>query len=269
MINIHFIKHFIKHYWSATRIDVLHSPFIFDLYNACIKTKKMQSDFIAIETLRTQLKNDTRKITQKDLGAGSNISNSKQKAIKKFASQHAKPARIAQIIYRLTEHYRYKKIIELGTSLGISACYEASALKKNFNANEIQFTTIEGADEIANIAAENFRTLDLEKYITQRIGNFDMVLPELLNNYTNIDMAFIDGNHRYEPTMNYFKLFLSKTQNESLLIFDDIYWSPGMTRAWEEIKQHPQVRVTVDLFFIGLVFFRKEQVKEHFKLRVW
>ncbi len=269
MINIHFIKHFIKHYWSATRIDVLHSPFIFDLYNICIKPKKTNADFIAIENLRVQLKNDNRIITQKDLGAGSNISNTKQKTIKQFATQHAKSKRLAQIIYRLIEHYRFKNIIELGTSLGMSACYEAAALKKNFNAPEIQFTTIEGAEEIAQVASENFKQLNLEKYITQHTGNFDDVLPEILKNYQQIDMAFVDGNHRYEPTIKYFHQFISKTHNESMLIFDDIYWSEEMTKAWEEIKQHPQVKVTVDLFFIGLVFFRKEQVKEHFILRVF
>jgi len=269
MINFHFIKHFIKHYWSATRIDVLHSPFIFDLYNVCIKPKNSTIDFVAIEKLRAQLKKDYTKITQKDLGAGSNFSDAKQKTIKQFASQQASSPRICQIIFRLVKHYQFKNMIELGTSLGMSSCYQAAALKCNFPANEIQFSTIEGDEEIAKIAAKNFNDLHLKEYITQYIGNFDSELQEVLKNYSQIDMAFVDGNHRYESKINYFEKLLPKTHNQSLLIFDDIYWSKEMTNAWEKIKQHPQVTVTVDLFFIGLVFFRKEQVREHFKLRVW
>jgi predicted O-methyltransferase YrrM len=268
MINIHFCLNFIKHYWSATRIDVLHSPFVFDLYNSCVKPKNSNADLDSIEKLRSMLKEDQRIINQLDLGAGAQSSSLKQKSIAQFATQHAKPARIAQIMYRLVKHSRYKHIVELGTSLGISSCYLASAVKSAFAAAESHITTIEGAPEIAAIASENSKQLGLDNYIQQRIGNFDDVLPDILKSYQEIDMAFIDGNHRYQPTVDYFHQFLPYMRNDSMIIFDDIYWSKGMTQAWEEIKQHPRVTVTVDLFFIGLVFFRKEQVKEHFKLRV-
>jgi hypothetical protein len=41
-----------------------------------------------------------------------------------------------------------------------------------------------------------------------------------------------------------------------------------MEKAWEEIKQHPHVTLTIDLFFIGLVFVRQAQKeKEHFVIR--
>lgn len=269
MINYHFCKHFIKHYWSATRIDVLHSPFVFDLYNSCIKKKKINDDFIAIEKLRNELNNNHQIIFQNDLGAGAEKSIIKKNTISHFSKHHAKPHRIAQIIYHLIEHNNYKNIIELGTSLGISSSYIASALRKKFNLTEINFTTIEGADEIAKCANENFKKLHLNKFIKLCVGNFDSALPELLRSYQTIDMAFIDGNHRYQPTMNYFNQLLSKKHNDTLLIFDDIYWSKEMTKAWEEIKNHSSVTVTVNLFFIGLVFFRKEQTKEHFKLRLY
>ncbi|MFI5221304.1 MAG: O-methyltransferase [Bacteroidia bacterium] len=267
MINRHFCRNFISHYFVATPVDVLHSPFIFGLYNSCIRPKKSNEDFVQIEKIRKKLKADHRVITQQDLGAGKFPL--KKNTVSFFAKHHAKPARIAQIIYRLMDHYRCRDIVELGTSLGISACYEASAMKKNFKPQEINFTTIEGAEELEAIASENFRLLQLEEYISQRNGNFDTELPEVLKNYSKVDMAFIDGNHRYEPTLNYFNQFLSKIHNDSMLLFDDIYWSPGMTKAWEEIKLNPQVTVTVDLFFLGLVFFRKEQAKENFRLRVF
>ena len=63
-------------------------------------------------------------------------------------------------------------------------------------------------------------------------------------------------------------MLLPKTHNDSIFIFDDINWSKGMQEAWNKIKAHPQVSVSIDTFFWGMVFFRKEQVKEHFKIRV-
>jgi hypothetical protein len=112
------------------------------------------------------------------------------------------------------------------------------------------------------IVFDDFAKIDL------RVGNFNNLLPAVLNELTQVDLAFIDGNHTYEATINYFNLLLQKTHYNSVLIFDDIYWSKGMTKAWEEIKHHPKVTVTVDLFYIGLVYFRTQQAEEHFKLRV-
>jgi predicted O-methyltransferase YrrM len=80
--------------------------------------------------------------------------------------------------------------------------------------------------------------------------------------------VFVDGNHQKEATLRYFKLCLPKVHENSLLIFDDIYWSRGMKEAWNEIKAHPEVTVTVDLFWIGLVYFRKGQVKEDFVIKL-
>ena len=40
-----------------------------------------------------------------------------------------------------------------------------------------------------------------------------------------------------------------------------------MEAAWEEVKKHPRVTVTIDLYDMGLVFFRQEQTPQHFRLR--
>lgn len=263
MINLHFVLHFIKHYWSATRIDVLHSPFIFNLYNSCIARQAEPAELKPVETLRKRVLHDPTLLTQHDLGAGGIKNGVHKKTLGFFARTHAKPKRIACIIYCLVKEYGYKNCIELGTSLGFTSMYIAKALPANG-----RLTTIEGAPELAAVAQKHFNALSLQNKIELLTGNFNEVLPEVIKKHGTINFAFIDGNHTYEATMSYFKQFLSKVNNNSVLIFDDIYWSKGMTRAWEEIKQHPQVSVTVNLFFIGLVYFRTEQVKEHFVLRV-
>jgi predicted O-methyltransferase YrrM len=85
---------------------------------------------------------------------------------------------------------------------------------------------------------------------------------------STVDFAFIDGNHRKEPTEKYFNELLAKTNNDSILVFDDIHWSREMEAAWDTIKNSPAVTCSIDLFFIGIVFFRKEfKEKQHFKIR--
>ncbi len=84
---------------------------------------------------------------------------------------------------------------------------------------------------------------------------------------TPLDFAFFDGNHRYEPTLRYFNLCAARRTERSVFVLDDIHWSAEMERAWNTIRQHPEVRLTIDLFFVGLVFFRRNQPRQHFRLR--
>ena len=263
MVNWHFIANFIKHYWSATRIDVLHSPFVFDLYNSCIARQKTATELIPVEELRKSVQQNQTQITQQDFGALGNLNKQRTKSIAYFAKTHAKPTRLAHIIYHMVTKYGYLNCVELGTSLGFTSMCIAKGLPNN-----AKLITIEGANEIAQVAQQHFTQLNLTDKIDLRVGNFNDLLPAVLNELTQVDLAFIDGNHTYEATINYFNLLLQKTHNNSVLIFDDIYWSKGMTKAWEEIKHHPKVTVTVDLFYIGLVYFRTQQAEEHFKLRV-
>jgi predicted O-methyltransferase YrrM len=160
----------------------------------------------------------------------------------------------------LVNRFQPEEVLELGTSLGISSAYLASANSK------IKVITIEGCKEIAEKAKENFKKLGLQN-IEQHLGNFDDVLPQLLSEKKKIDFVFFDGNHRKEPTLNYFKQCLAHAHEGSIFIFDDIYWSSEMKEAWNEIKMNERVTVTLDLFFMGIVFFRKEQVKQHFIIR--
>lgn len=268
-LKFHYLKYFVKHYFTATLIDVLHSPFVFSLYQNCIKRKKNIAQYKEIENVRLQLIDNQIIVKYADLGAGSNLlSKSIEKSISQLAKTHLKPARIAQIIYQIVLNYKYKNIIELGTSLGITSSYIATALKQNFEPQAVNFTTIEGSSAIKQVANEQFSVLKLSDYINSVEGNFDQQLDPVLNTYKNVDVFFVDGNHTYEATMKYFEKALPFAHNDSVFIFDDIYWSPGMTKAWEEIKQHAQVQQTVDLFFIGLVYFRTEQIRQHFKLRI-
>jgi len=214
----------------------------------------------ALKRREKKLFNDDSLITVTDLGAGSHLNKNRTKKVSQIAKNALKNPALAQLIYRLAKDNNPKTIIELGTCLGITTAYLSKACP------EADVITIEGCPETAKVAHNNFKELDLEN-VELQVGNFDVLLPDVIAKAEKLDFVYIDGNHRKEATLNYFNWCLPKIHQNSLLIFDDIYWSKGMKEAWQEIKNHPEVVVTIDLFWIGLVYFRKGQAKEHFKIK--
>lgn len=239
----------------------MHSPFIFDFILNVLNNKSNYNAPPEIEQLRKQILTDKRFIEIEEMGAGSRTHSSKQRSVDQIAKSALKSKRFAQVLFRLVQHYQPQTIVELGTSLGITtACFS----KANSNAS---ITTIEGSRQIAAIANENFQKLNCTN-IQLLQGNFDHILPSVISHLSSIDLAYIDGNHRYLPTINYFHQFLSKSSSQTILVFDDVRWSAEMEKAWEEIKSHPSVQYTIDIFFLGFVFFREEfKVKQNFTIR--
>jgi predicted O-methyltransferase YrrM len=125
---------------------------------------------------------------------------------------------------------------------------------------------MEGSGPIIGTAAQNLRSLGVDAELLP--GNFDALLEPLLEKIGPVGLAFVDGNHRYEPTLRYFHLLMAHMSAPAVLIFDDIHWSADMERAWAAIRGDPRVYMTIDLFFIGLVFLRDEfKVKQDFTIR--
>jgi predicted O-methyltransferase YrrM len=252
------------HYYrtaSDSKGHGMHSPFVFDFILNVLNNRNHYAPPIEIEELRKKMLSDKRFIEIEDLGAGSREGASKQKTVSKIARAALKPKRYAQVLYRLVKHYQPQSIIELGTSLGITTAYLS---KGNPGAN---ITTVEGSDTVMEIAIQNLDNLQCRN-IKAVHGNFDSVLGQVLQGYNSIDLGYIDGNHRYEPTIRYFRQFLERSHAGTILVFDDIHWSEEMEKAWEEIKSHPAVQYSIDIFFLGFVFFRKEfKVKQDFSVR--
>jgi predicted O-methyltransferase YrrM len=130
-----------------------------------------------------------------------------------------------------------------------------------------KITTVEGCIETAKIAKENFNLIKA-KNITLMEGNFDDVLPQFLKEERDLlDFVFVDGNHTYDATMRYFQLCKEKVSPNAIMVFDDIYWSEGMNKAWEEIKANPSVQCSVDIFEMGFIFFDKKLEKADYVIK--
>jgi len=239
----------------------LHSPFVFGLYTCAVRHTGTFRAYAPVEARRQQLLSSEASISVTDFGAGSHTGAGRQRRVADIARTAAKPPHLAQLLFRLVNYFRPATILELGTSLGLTTAYLAAADSCS------RVLTFEGCPNVAAVARETFAALQLRN-IQLIEGNIDDTLaPALSTLGAPLDFAFFDGNHRYEPTLRYFEQCLTHRTDNSVFVFDDIHWSEDMERAWEAIKVHPDVMLTVDLFYIGLVFFRKNQPKQHFWLR--
>ncbi len=248
-----YILHFVKRKDEHS----LHSPFLFDFYN---KTVRQKHTFLskALEAERTSLLQKSNELFVIDYGAKTRASCSLK--LKTISKHSLAPSLQAAFLASMVDYLKPNTILEIGTSFGITTSYLAE------NAKHSTICTLEGNDESANLAEERFERLGYRNIEIVR-GNFDDTLTNVLKKHPKLDFVFFDGNHRYEPTMRYFRNCMKNISSNSVFVFHDIYWSKEMARAWREICEHDSVMLSVDLYFFGIVFFRTNQPKQHFVLK--
>ena len=276
------IKSFLNFLMKSQNQHGLHSPFVYDLVTRCFYDKSHYPEYELIKNYRNDLLGNKDLIEVTDFGAGSRVFKSNKRPVFSIAKNAGITLHRARLLFRLTNYLNFKNALELGTSLGIAS----TAVAAN---NTTKLTTLEGCPETAKIARDQFQKYEL-KNIQLINTEFETAISQLnskpketqqiteskqpktpnsnLRNSQKFDLIYFDGNHQKEATLKYFKDLLPMAHNDSVFIFDDIHWSKAMEEAWEEIKMNSEVRVTIDTFHWGLVFFRKEQVKQDFIIRV-
>jgi predicted O-methyltransferase YrrM len=253
---------FIRYWLTASngRGHGIHSPFVYALIREVLMDRRPYPAYAFPERYRRKMLADDRVLEIRDLGAGIGKPAIRRK-VSYIARTSAKHPRYASLLFRLGQYIGARHVLELGTSLGVTTMYLAGIPGLQM------LKTIEGAEAVADLAEQAFREsgyghLDLVR------GDFDEVLGPVLETLQRIDLVYVDGNHRKEPTLRYLEQILPYTHNDSCIVFDDIHWSPDMEAAWAEIRRDPRVRLTIDLHAIGLVFFRKEILeKQSFTIR--
>lgn len=263
MINSWLIKHFIKHWFKAKRNGHgVHSPFVYALVENVFSNT---FDFYAFNDLnktRKQLQLNDAEFEITDLGAGSKKFASNKRRISDIAKHGVSSKKQSEIYFKLINYLKSEIIIELGTSIGLNTLYLKAAAPNG------KLYTLEGSGALCSFAKRLFEEKKING-IQVIEGNFKDTLPLLFEKLETFDVLYIDGDHTYESTKNYFELALNKKHNNSVIIFDDIYWSSEMTKCWEYIKTHTEVKMSIDCFYFGIVFFKDEfKQKEHFKLYV-
>ena len=238
----------------------IHSPFVFDFVNNVLNVSDYSPKLEQIELLRRKLLRDKSVIPAEDYGAGAG-KNIPAPTVSSVVRRAAKSRKWGRLLYSIASHYQCRSVVELGTSFGISTSYLATGV------GDGTVITGEGNEFTARYAERNFLELGIRN-VDVLIGNFDNTLSLILEKTRAPDLVFVDGNHRREPTIKYFELIKPVLAEASVVIFDDIHWSREMEMAWAEIKNDDDVMLSIDLFFMGLIFFRPGfKVKQHFTIR--
>jgi len=254
------IKSYLKFLWNSKNEHAVHSPFVFNLLTKCFYDKKRKPEYRILENYRKSLLRNKNFIEVTDFGAGSKVFNSNRRQISKIAKMAGISPKRAELLFRVTNYFQPETILEIGTSLGLAT----SALALGSPNSKV--ITIEGCPNTANIAKNQLDEFDC-KNVENVISEFEAFLISENLQDSIYNLIYFDGNHSKKATLAYFEILLPTINNDSVWIFDDIHWSQEMEEAWEIIKNHPKVKVTIDTFQWGFVFFRREQEKEHFIIR--
>jgi predicted O-methyltransferase YrrM len=235
-----------------------HSPFVYYFVEQFLNNKRHFYFFDDINNLHDSLITSNKIINKNDFGTG--YKKVYQISVSESYRRSAITKPKGEILFMLSSHFQFKNGLELGTHFGLSAAYIAAA-----NSN-MKLITIEGCEETATVAKESFKYLKLEN--TQSItSEFLTQINTLIESNKKFDFIYFDGNHNYESTMQYFTLLLQVCHEKTVLVFDDIYWSRGMNKAWKEIVESKNTTLCIDIYTMGIVFLSKEFSKQYFLLK--
>ncbi len=227
----------------------IHSPFVYDLVSRIFRNKVDPGVVLTVEKIRKKMLSEKSTILVNDLGSGSLSLNNKKRKISNIAKYSSVSRKYGRLISNMASEFGGELIIELGTSLGISTMYLAASKP------DAEVFTIEGCSVTAGIARQNFTEARLGN-INLLEGSFDDLLPVLKSKDIKPGLVYIDGNHRKEPVLKYFNLIAEFSDSKTVVIVDDINYSSEMKEAWSELKKNSKVSISIDVFQMGILFFR-------------
>ena len=253
---------YLKYYATAKTAHGVHSPFVYKFITELLENSdEGYYQFKELNEVRRVLLKNNSIIEITDFGAGSKIFKDNKRKISDIAKHGISKKKYSELYFKLVNFTNAQFILELGTSLGLNTLYLAKANSK------ATVYTIEGCSELAKFAGQLFEKQNAKNVFLIN-ETFEKALPSRLQEIPQLDFLYVDGNHNYQSTLQYFNLALTKKHHHSVFVFDDINWNEDMQKAWQEIKNHPEVTISIDLFYVGIIFFRKEQhQKEHFVLK--
>lgn len=265
---IQIIKSYLKFLYNSKNQHGVHSPFVYNLVTKCFYDTTKHPEYSTLKAYRNSLLANKEAIEVTDFGAGSRVFKSNKRAISQIAKNAGISAKRAKLLFRITNYFQPNNVLEIGTSLGLATSAFALVNPKS------KISTLEGCPNTIAIAKNQCQL--------QNLNNIDFIITEFSSYLTTqnlqpktynpkpitYNLIYFNGNHSKKATIAYFELLIPTITNDSVWIFDAIHFSKDMEEAWQIIQNHPKVTVTIDTFQWGLVFFRSEQKKEHFVIRV-
>ncbi|MCP4310443.1 MAG: class I SAM-dependent methyltransferase [Bacteroidetes bacterium] len=253
---------YIQHlfYWSHRKGHGIHSPYLFEFVNGVIFNGSKVKVPGEILLQHRELKRDKSIIPVGKLGATSNVDSSGERSVGSFVRDSSVTEKYGALLHRICRWNEPEIVIELGSGLGVSTLYLASG------SPEVPLHSIEGNTDRASFAAQLICRNKLGS-TSVHWGEMSEKLEDLIPLIKGRFVAFVDGNHRYEPTLIYLRRLVDTGVGESVIIMDDIYWSKEMFAAWREVISWPEVMVSIDLYQMGLLLLRSDLAKGDYKIK--
>jgi len=259
-MNFFQVGEFVRFFSAAVTKYQLHSLFVFELACAVLEDKRRYYAFSDVELMRQKMLASEVVLNVTDFGIGQST-RPKKRSVRSMARLAGSSKEQGRMLFRMANHLGPKKMLELGTSVGIGAMYLSSAVR------DAEFISLEGSPEVAHVARLNLEWLGLDKQASVREGPFEQQLLPALQTLQQLDLVFFDGNHRPEPTLGYFEACLAYSHEKTAFVFDDMHGSAGMAEAWEQLKDHPRVTLTIDFFELSMAFIDPDfREKQHIKI---
>lgn len=251
------LKHFIcSGYYNGHRV---HSPNIFHFFKYVIFPKEKFDYSLAENTLK-EYKASKEILHTLSIGAKGDGKTIKEEKVSKIAVKSSSFGKYGRLLQRMSAYLKPKKILELGTSIGIGTIYLSSGCKDS------SVITVEASKETSEFAAKNFKKLGLNN-IECINDNFDNALEDILTKNPDIELIFVDGNHTYAATKKYFEIIKKHAGKNTITVFDDINWSKEMSKAWKEIMQSNSKSVAIEMLRMGIIFFNKDLTQKNYCTR--
>jgi precorrin-6B methylase 2 len=256
-VSLYQVKAYVRHWLNEVDEHSIHSPFFYDFFTKVLRGTTPENQFSALEQLRTNLLNNHTVVVVDDFGGGSALPGNRR-MLADIARTSVTPRPYAEFYFRILESIRAKRIVELGSCLGVTSLYLAQ--KKGSSV-----FTFEGSPSLINVSLTNFEYFN-QPNIRLMEGNIESSLPDFLQDPAKIDFTLIDANHRYAPTLKYFNLIMKRLDEKSIVVIDDIHRSEEMEQAWKELSVHELVYGSIDLFQCGILLFEPSLNRQHY---VW
>lgn len=107
----------------------------------------------------------------------------------------------------------------------------------------------------------------VENYPQPCLENIFFVDDLLIIKTHKYDLVYINTNNNNE-LQNYFQILVPHLTEQSIFIINNIHASKQLEPTWNNIQHHPTVTLSIDLFQLGLVFFRPEnKIPQHFIIK--
>ena len=264
-MNLQALRSAVQYAWRAETIYDIHAPLAFRFLGEVVEDRRHFDAYDDLDALRARYAADDTWVELQDAGAGSQVGNRERRRVRDIAATSGSPARFGRYLTSLVDWRGARRVLELGSNLGIGSCYLAAGIPLDG-----RLVTIDADPAMAAFAKTALAQTVPFAHAEVVTGTFADTLPKVLADLGGVDVAFVDGHHAEEPTKAYYRQLREACHEGSVLIFDDVHWSSGMEAAWKWIRSRPEVTMSFDLYRWGVVFFDESiRVPQHHHVAPW